>query len=210
MKKRPKPQKQPKVTVPRDAEETRKRLVSAAIRQFVAQGYAATTVREIAREAGVDAALINRYFESKEGLLSATIVAAEEQLLRSASLKADLMALPQHIAIHATTTSSDEPELIAMRLLLRATGDPNGEALRLGVLRRFSEALASLAGTGSGADAVLRSQVIIAIGVGVAALRASGVEPLASGSPARLAELMQQLVNQLLHPTTQADPSSPC
>src|ERR1700744_3072446 len=55
----------------RDADETRQRLLQAARQRFAQDGYAATTVRDIAMEAGVNVALINRYFTSKEGLFEA-------------------------------------------------------------------------------------------------------------------------------------------
>ncbi len=54
----------------RNAQDTRARLLQGARRQFALKGFEATTVRSIATEAGVDAALIKRYFGSKEGLLA--------------------------------------------------------------------------------------------------------------------------------------------
>jgi AcrR family transcriptional regulator len=52
-------------------EATRARLVEAALGLFARHGYAGTTVRMIAREAGVSTGLLYAYFESKEGLLRA-------------------------------------------------------------------------------------------------------------------------------------------
>lgn len=52
----------------RDASATRARLVAAARKAFSEQGFERTTVREIAADAGVNPALINRYFGGKEQL----------------------------------------------------------------------------------------------------------------------------------------------
>lgn len=51
---------------------TRERLLHAAQGLFWARGYSNVSVRDIARAAGVDVALISRYFGSKMGLFDAT------------------------------------------------------------------------------------------------------------------------------------------
>jgi AcrR family transcriptional regulator len=58
--------------VKRSKEDTRLRLLEAARERFRAQGYEATTVRQIALDVDVDPALIIRYFGSKEVTLSNT------------------------------------------------------------------------------------------------------------------------------------------
>jgi AcrR family transcriptional regulator len=50
------------------AEERRKQIIRAAIRIFAANGYAGSTTREIAEEAGVAEALLYRYFSGKKDL----------------------------------------------------------------------------------------------------------------------------------------------
>jgi len=52
-------------------EESRARIMDAALRLFAHEGYAGTSVRRIADEAGVATGLLYRYFEGKEGLLRA-------------------------------------------------------------------------------------------------------------------------------------------
>ena len=52
----------------RDAQRTRAAIIAAARRLFGRAGYAATTVRAIAAEAGCSPALINRYFGGKQAL----------------------------------------------------------------------------------------------------------------------------------------------
>jgi AcrR family transcriptional regulator len=57
----------------RDAAATRSAIFEAATRRFACQGYQYAGVREIAADAGVDAAMVNRYFGSKEGLFAEVI-----------------------------------------------------------------------------------------------------------------------------------------
>ncbi|WMT89166.1 TetR family transcriptional regulator [Pelagibacterium sp. H642] len=57
----------------RDAQATRARLVAAARQAFSEHGYERTTVRQIAAEAGVNQALINRYFGGKEQLFAEAV-----------------------------------------------------------------------------------------------------------------------------------------
>ncbi|MEU8511660.1 TetR family transcriptional regulator [Kitasatospora sp. NPDC048722] len=49
------------------------RIVAAARRSFAASGYAATSLRSVAQEAGVDPGLVHYYFRSKTGLLEAVM-----------------------------------------------------------------------------------------------------------------------------------------
>ncbi len=52
-------------------DETRRKIISAAIAQFGQQGFEAATTREIAARAGVNAPALRYYFQSKEGLYRA-------------------------------------------------------------------------------------------------------------------------------------------
>lgn len=55
---------------PRNAIQTRADILAAARRRFGAEGYDRTTVRAIAADVGVDAALVIRYFGSKQDLFA--------------------------------------------------------------------------------------------------------------------------------------------
>jgi AcrR family transcriptional regulator len=63
----------------RDAAATRDALLRAAQTLFGQQGFERTTIREIGEEAGVDAALIARYFGNKADLYIAAVVAEEAE-----------------------------------------------------------------------------------------------------------------------------------
>jgi AcrR family transcriptional regulator len=58
-------------TRPRNAVQTRADIVSAARSRFAAEGYEGTTLRAVAADVGVDAALVIRYYGSKQELFAA-------------------------------------------------------------------------------------------------------------------------------------------
>ena len=55
---------------PRDAAQTRADILAAARHRFATQGFERTTLRAIAADVGVDAALVIRYFGSKQDLFA--------------------------------------------------------------------------------------------------------------------------------------------
>src|ERR1700738_5710718 len=57
-------------TRPRNAAQTRADILSAARRRFGSEGYERTTLRAVAADVGVDAALVIRYFGSKQNLFA--------------------------------------------------------------------------------------------------------------------------------------------
>lgn len=69
----------PKETYPRNAEKTRARILAAAVELFSNSSYDKVRSRDIAGMAGVDVALINRYFGSKKDLFSAVLAALSSE-----------------------------------------------------------------------------------------------------------------------------------
>lgn len=55
---------------PRNAAQTRADILAAARRRFASEGYERTTLRAIAADVGVDAALVIRYFGNKQDLFA--------------------------------------------------------------------------------------------------------------------------------------------
>lgn len=103
----------------RDAERSRQALLSAALEEFSARGYAGARVGDIAARAGVNKQLINYYFESKEGLYRAV---TQTWLEREATLDEPDLALAELVARYLLDALAD-PRL--MRLLIwRGLSDP--------------------------------------------------------------------------------------
>lgn len=76
------PAGQPEHAQAPDPIDTRTRILAAAFRCLSTQGYAALSAREIARDAGVNHALINYYFGTKDQLVIAVLDAANQHLLQ--------------------------------------------------------------------------------------------------------------------------------
>jgi AcrR family transcriptional regulator len=66
-------QREPKVGRRPGNQDTRGQIITAARHAFAAKGFAGASMRGIASDAGVDAALIHHYFDSKQQLFLATI-----------------------------------------------------------------------------------------------------------------------------------------
>ena len=64
-----------------DLGETKTKILDAAFRRLANEGYAALSMREIAKGAGVNHALINYHFRSKDELVIAVLDAANRELL---------------------------------------------------------------------------------------------------------------------------------
>ena len=76
--------------------ETRVEVLEVARRRFLADGYQAVTMRSVAAEAGVDAALISYYFGSKKGLFGAALaLSANPPEVLLGALAGDLETLPE-------------------------------------------------------------------------------------------------------------------
>lgn len=187
----------------RDADVTRRALVRAARRRFATEGYKATTVRHIAADAGVNVALINRYFGSKEGLFEACMNRTVDELdprtrKRPSSVDEVIARLLTHVV---EAPNADDP--LQLLLLLRSSGDENADAIRRRTLEHFTEQLAAAAGwtrdDPASGPILLRAQMAIALMLGLVMLRTSTqVRPLAAASAEQLAEPLEQVLRVLL------------
>lgn len=185
----------------RDATATRSALVRAARRRFATDGYRATTVRQIAADAGVNVALINRYFESKEGLFEACMRRTSSELDAATPTPAPGVDIARLIAHVVNTPDGDDP--LQLLLLLRSSGDENADRIRRKTLEHFTEGLAAKAGwradDPASAPVLLRAQLAIATMLGVVMLRTSAaVEPVASAGMAELEGPLGQIFEILL------------
>jgi AcrR family transcriptional regulator len=186
---------------PRDAAMTRRLLLDVALRRFAVDGYAATTVRDIADEAGVNVALISRYFTSKEGLFEACLSAVHEEMRQTAG-EVTLAQVPEAIAAQVAGLGREGfPNRLA--LLLRSSGDERADEIRFGVLRTSAERLAEAAGWRPGAPEgdrmILRAQMVLAATLGVAMLRSSTtLSPLTTATEQDLVAPLRDLVDALL------------
>jgi len=85
------------------------KIIDAARKRFAEDGFAATALTTVARDAGVDNKLVHYYFSSKEELFEATLTVPEDFLAT---------------AVEATTSPLPDRGEAIVRNLLRAWDDP--------------------------------------------------------------------------------------
>jgi AcrR family transcriptional regulator len=182
----------------RNAAETRQLLLHVARVRFIRDGYAATTVRDIADDAGVNVALINRYFTSKEGLFEACLGMAVTDINRNV----DNLTLDQITARMANkiTAGTDEGRLQdSLMMLLRTSGEERVNVMRREILLAVSEKLAAAAGRPADAETLLRAQIVLATAIGITLLRTSlRLAPITSADEQDLTGPLTDMVNALL------------
>ncbi|GAA1612616.1 TetR family transcriptional regulator [Actinoplanes couchii] len=177
----------------RDAVKTRRMLLDAAVHRFTQHGYAATTVRDIADDAGVNVALISRYFRSKEGLFEACLSHSVEELERTAADVPPDRTAEEIARQMAGPCARGVPHNLV--LLLRKSGDEAADRIRLDLLRSYSERLAAA----TGHQELLRAQVMIAAAAGIALLHAkTDMTPLATATETDLFGPLCDMIESLL------------
>lgn len=193
----------------RDAALTQRALVRAARRRFATDGYRATTVRQIAADAGVNVSLINRYFESKEGLFEACMLRTSSELESQSTAGATSIDTVIARLITHVVNAPDGDDPLQLLLLLRSSGDENADRIRRRTLEHFTRRLATAAGWSAddpdSAPVLIRAQLAIATALGVVMLRTSAaVQPVASAGAAELTEPLTQVFGVLLAPAESA------
>ncbi len=155
---------------PRCAERTRRALIEAAGDLFASHGFDAVGLRDIARVAAVDAALIPRYFGSKAGLCEAVLASGAWDALCAG----DPATFGRRV-VDQLLGADGGPEARAFDLLFRAILSEAGSrdvraAAQAAVLRSLEAAL-------GGPDAGARAQAAWTLIMGLLARRAMGLEP---------------------------------
>ncbi|MDZ3832287.1 MAG: TetR family transcriptional regulator [Sphingopyxis sp.] len=154
----------------RDAAATRAAILAAARQRFLRESYDSVGLREIAALAGVDVALISRYFGGKEGLF--------REVLGHDDKRPDLFHEPQSVDelpdFMARLIMEDEDEDRHQRMemfviLLRSASSPKAGVIIRDMVRE--EVLEPLAATIGGDHPEMRAHMLLAILMGVGVLR---------------------------------------
>jgi AcrR family transcriptional regulator len=180
---------------PHDADATRRDLLEAAAALFDERGFDGATVRDIGDRAGVDPALIARYFGGKEGLYLAALSheARTDLPTEPRALLEEMLCKPDHKRNTPMTRALVSPALTeAVRDQVRAAL----ESRALGPITTRLEA------DGVG-DARLRAELLLALMIGVSLTRSNGtLGTLADADPAHLIELLTPVAEALTGYTT--------
>lgn len=162
----------------RNAAATRQAMLASARRHFSRESYDNVGLREIAGDAGVDPALVSRYFGSKEQLFKEAIRGDKEDIMRGVSRA----GLPAHFAsLLLDGEEEDADEAVAqidrLMILLRSASSPKASSiLREAIDEDILGPVAALLG---GEEAELRASLCLAVLMGAGILRSAlAIEPL--------------------------------
>jgi AcrR family transcriptional regulator len=183
---------------PADGGDRRTAILDSAREQFAAKGYAAASVRAIARGAGVDPALVHHYFGTKEQVFVAAMeLPFQPGEMLPAALAGDPDGLGERL-VRLFLGAWDQPEFRAPMLgMLRSamTGEQGATMLREFVGSALIGRVAEAVGTVD----PLRVQAAAAQMVGVVILRhVIRLEPLASASVDEVVALIAPAVQRHL------------
>ena len=139
----------------RNATATRQAILEAAKTCFTQDGYEQVGVRDIAARAGVDPALVNRYFGSKEGLFSEAIA---RKFDLSPLLDGDRATLGRRLAQYVLQKKPVGANYDPLMALLRSSSsEVCGGMLRSAILNGFVRPLAERL---DGPDALARAELV--------------------------------------------------
>lgn len=153
--------------MPGKADATRERIMRAARERFAREGFERTTIRAVAADAAIDAAMVMRYFGSKEGLFAA---ASEIDLDLP-----DLRAVPhgevgRRLAANFVERWETGSSAGALRVLLRtATSNEDARARLREVFEQ--QILRTLSSVVPKAEAAARASLVASQMLGVALCR---------------------------------------
>jgi AcrR family transcriptional regulator len=175
-----------------DAQASRRALLEAAAALFDERGYQGATVRDIGERAGVDAALIARYFGGKEGLYLAALEETERP-----PMSTDPNAVFAKFLGKADDHGSNNPICLAMvsPSLSPALRDQVGALIERRVIGPLAQRLA-----GDGVpDPHLRAELLVALALGATLTRASGtLKTLSEASLDEVHAVLDPLVDALV------------
>ncbi|MFJ8718384.1 TetR family transcriptional regulator [Streptomyces violaceus] len=179
-----------------EAADTRDRILTAAREEFSERGYEKTSVRGIAKAAGVDPALVHHYFGTKEQVFEAAITQSFAPAMEApkAIEEGPLDGVGERL-VRFFFGIWENPATRAPLLAIVRSAVTNETAAA--VFRRIvaTQVLRRIAGRLDLPDAELRAELAAAQLVGTAMLRyVIKVEPLASADPEQIIERLAPVV----------------
>jgi AcrR family transcriptional regulator len=178
-----------------DAQASRRALLEAAAALFDERGYQGATVRDIGERAGVDAALIARYFGGKEGLYLAALEETERP-----PLPTDPSAVFAKFLDKSEEDGSNNP--ICQAMVTPSLSPELRDQVGALMARRVTGPLAQRLADDGVSQARLRAELLVAVALGATLTRASGTLPaLADASLDEIHAVLDPLVGRLTKQT---------
>ena len=178
------------------SQPAREAILAAARRRFTRDGYERTTIRSVASDAGVDPAMVMRYYRSKEGLFGAA-VDIDLHLPDLAGVPPDRIAglLARHFLSRWEGELADEAIMVLLR---SAVTNPAAAERMRAVFGRQVVGLVRTA-THDAPDSELRAGMISTQLLGIAVSRyILRLPPIAALDPETLIEVVTPVLNGFL------------
>ncbi len=170
------------------ADATREKLLTHARRLMWARGYGAVSLREVAQAAGVDVALVSRYFGGKRGLFEATLEDAFPKEL-FAGLTPDTLVDHMVSLFVSAPRDGEDPSAIRM-ILMNSHDDEVGDLVRATQGKYWEQPLTTL--LGSAEKAAMFGAASFGLSVVEKSLKMGGVAAVGSTAyAAQLRHIMQ-------------------
>lgn len=155
----------------RNAVQTRERILASAKTHFSKNSYENVGVREIAADANVDAALVNRYFGSKENLYREVVISV---FSREHQISINLDELGQKL-VKDVLTEANNKDFHPLQLLLKSAVSPIASPIISEIFHKGSVLyMANLIG---GKDSELKAGLIISYLIGLTTMRVALKSP---------------------------------
>ncbi|MFE0092616.1 TetR family transcriptional regulator [Streptomyces sp. NPDC059015] len=177
----------------------RERILEAAREEFAERGYDKTSVRGIAKAAGVDPALVHHYFGTKDEVFAAAIeVSFEPALVLPAILGEGKDGVGERLARYFVGVWENPVSRAPLLAILRSalTHEAAAKVLRGFVLRRMLERIAADLDV---PDPKFRAELAASHMIGIAILRyVVQVEPLATVDPEEIVSMVAPTLQRYL------------
>ncbi|MFC9796608.1 TetR family transcriptional regulator [Streptomyces sp. NPDC127584] len=177
----------------------RERILEAARAQFAERGYDKTSVRGIAKAAGVDAALVHHYFGTKDEVFAAAIeVSFEPATVVPAIVNGPRETIGERLARFFIGVWENPVSRAPLLAIVRSalTHEAAAKVLRTFVLRRLLERIADELDV---PDPRFRAELAASHMIGIAILRyVIQVEPLASVDPEEIVAMVAPTLQRYL------------
>ncbi|MGW6198553.1 TetR/AcrR family transcriptional regulator [Kribbella sp. NPDC055110] len=161
--------------------DTRGEIVKSARESFADKGFAATSIRAVARHAGVDAALVHHYFDSKDELfIEAMAIPVDPRRIAAQIVDGPLDEIGRRIATVFLGVWESPDGQQRMKALFRSvvTSDEVARMMREGITQMIIQPISQVLDV---PDAQLRVGLVATQLVGAAIVRyLVGLEPVAS------------------------------
>jgi len=187
---------------PRNANATRQAILEAARERFCAESYDDVGMRDVARDVGVDAALISRYFGSKEDLFLSVLDSCKNGRDLMEGDRADFgQRLATEVVFGEAARCDADPTGEKMRgllILLRSIGSTKAmDVVQRTANNRFFDPLTQWIG---GEDAAVRARLASGLIMGMAIGRelSDGFSALTDEQRGRLRDRMAKALQGLI------------